>query len=411
MPFNVVIFLLYFASTSVASTVYIGNGGCDVSDADCESPPAPLGQQINVFRQGGDGSEPWELLGNYTTRGKPSWVTVSPDNRCLFATLSDISRVVSYERMSDGTLEPRADVPSGGRSPVHLDHASDGVLLVANYDGPDDRTSCEGGATLTSLLVGERCALTPANSLGFFEGSGIDPAGRQACSHVHSVVVDPANFGGGTAQAFVQDLGADKIYTVRVKLTDGTLKLHRTTAVAAGTGPRHLVVYPSPTTLRRAYLVQEMGNLVSVYRISRSGNLSMMQALPTISDIPPGGFSKAAAIAITPDGASLFASNRGYGTNMTNTVTGYEILRNGKLAMQSTTSTEGRYPRGMELSPDGTMLYVAGQGSGNVVSFAMGGKAGTLEVPGATVATGLPVPTAIAFGDEDLLMYAKVELR
>jgi hypothetical protein len=42
-------------------------------------------------------------------------------------------------------------------------------------------------------------------------------------------------------------------------------------------------------------------------------------------------------------------------------------------------------------------MIVAGQGSGDLVSFDASGPGGTLNLPGVTIATDLPTPTAIAF--------------
>ena len=47
---------------------------------------------------------------------------------------------------------------------------------------------------------------------------------------------------------------------------------------------------------------------------------------------------------------------------------GCAVAADGTLSPVQLAPTSTRYPRGMELSPDGTELLVAGQGSGNLVT-------------------------------------------
>ena len=402
--------LLAGASGAAAGFIYTGAGGCDVSDTACVPPAAPYSQQINAFSQQTKGGKLYPVA-NYTTGGTPSWVIVPPDEpgtntKCLFATLSDINRVVSYEVLAGGALSLVSNVSSGGLSPVYLDHhyaqypKTGKALLVGNYNGG----CAAGGATVASLLVGEKCALSPGDSIAF-HGSGPDPTGRQECSHAHSVVVDrySSDEAAGTIDAFVQDLGADKVYTVALELPTGKLALKHTAVVAAGSGPRHLaVLYTGGSKSKRvAYLVHEMANLVSVHTIDGTGALTLVQTLPTF-DNSTGGFSKAAEIAINGNQNSVFVTNRGFGTAATNTVVGYAIDRNNStLEQKSVTASGVSYPRGMVIAPASDwnyeMMIVAGEGSGNLVSFDASGSDGTLKLPGVTIATDLPTPTTIAF--------------
>jgi 6-phosphogluconolactonase (cycloisomerase 2 family) len=411
--------LLAGAVGASAGFIYTGAGGCDVSDTACVPPAAPYSQQINAFSQQTKGGKLYPVA-NYTTGGTPSWVIVPDepdlDTKCLFATLSDINRVVSYEVLAGGALSLVSNVSSGGLSPVYLDHyyaqypQQGKALLVGNYNGD----CAAGGATVASLLVSDKCVLTPGDSIAF-NGSGPDPTGRQKCSHAHSVVVDRYSFAAaaaGTIDAFVQDLGADKVYTVALELATGKLSLKHTTVVAAGSGPRHLAVtyHGGSDPKHVAYLVHEMANLVSVHTIDGTGALTLVQTLPTF-DNSTGGFSKAAEIAINGDQNGVFVTNRGFGTAATNTVVGYAIDRNNSVTLEqkSVTASGVSYPRGMVISSyccpspwNYGVMIVAGQGSGNLVSFDASGPGGTLKLPGVTIATNLPTPTTIAFVDMEI---------
>lgn len=216
-----------------ADIVFVGSGGCDGSDHACVKPAsASLGQQIDAFEW--DGASPLRLASNTSTGGVPTWVIAreSPaGTSCVFATLSDIDRIASYER-SGSTLTLRSKVPSGGAAPVFLDTAG-GVLLAANYNGPD--TGRNNNASVGSLLIGDDCSLTLADSL-HVHGSGPDPS-RQLSSHVHSVVV-ARPVSGASAVAFAADLGADAVYSLAVDLGSGKLELMATAQLKPGSGPR-----------------------------------------------------------------------------------------------------------------------------------------------------------------------------
>ena len=59
--------------------------------------------------------------------------------------------------------------------------------------------------------------------------------------------------------------------------------------------------------------------------------------------------SKAAEVVVTPDGASLFASNRGFGSPLTNTIAGFSIDARGLLTNVSSTASGVSYPRGVRV--------------------------------------------------------------
>lgn len=382
-------FALFTVAGTATSCLYLGAGGCDVADSQCSAPPAPLSNQIVVKCDG-------QPLQNVTTGGSPSWLHLSRDGKCLFATQSDTNRVLSYER---ATLKLVANVSSGGIAPVKLDSTA-GVLLVANYGTPT------AGASVASLRIGADCSLTPADSLPF-NRSSIDPR-RQLSSHIHTVVADDNALEAATAQVMAADLGGDALYTLRVRLRDGALKLEHTRPVTPGSGPRHIAIHP---TLRMAYVVHEMANAVSAWRIHADGSLEqaqpMLPTVPTNATLPscvgvsgggggPAPCTKAAEILATPDGRSVFVSNRGVASKSTNTLAGFRVdAADGRLAPRTQLAPTGtRFPRGVALAHKGTVVLVAGQGSGNLASLAVGSEAGTLARP-QEVLSGLATPTTV----------------
>jgi len=105
--------------------------------------------------------------------------------------------------------------------------------------------------------------------------------------------------------------------------------------------------------------------------------------------------SKAAEVVVTPDGASLFASNRGFGSPLTNTIAGFSIDARGLLTNVSSTASGVSYPRGMALSADAKSLFAVGQGDGGLTSLQVApAGAGTLG-PSKLLVSGLATPTTV----------------
>ena len=396
-----VVAALLGAAPAPTTHIYTGAGGCDVADADCTPPADPAGRQIATVSLT-NSSRP--EVSFTTTGGQPSWLQLSRDGRCLFAVQTDTSAIVSYSVAADALSGPVSTISSGGVNPVKLDLSATGDLLfVANYGAPTD------GASAATLLVRPGCALDAADSVGFHRRS-VDPQ-RQLNSHIHTVVADTRASTPSSTLLFAADLGGDAIYTLRATTPAGALSLVSTIATAAGSGPRHLAIHPS---LRVAYVLFEMTSAIRSYSISADGALEALEtdALPTVDEPMRecAGFaamvqadvkscSKAAEVVATPDGRSVFASNRGFGSPLTNTIAGFSVnATDGRLTtVDLKMSSATRFPRGMALARDGSTLFVAGQGSGNLVSLAVApnGQPGKLGAP-FELQTALPTPTTVA---------------
>lgn len=211
---------------------------------------------------------------------------------------------------------------------------------------------------MASFRIGSGCSLTLADRKNH-SGSSIIPD-RQGGAHVHSTV--PVRRG----LAYVCDLGTDEIYTYAVG-ADSKLTEKARTKVAAGLGPRHIVQHPSQPYI---YVVNEMGRAVTVFEEHASGDgpLKLLQTKSLVhKDLGNGIGSKAAEIAISPNGKFVFATNRG----SQNTITAFEIQADGTLSFKSYAQAPS-YPRGMALVQDGKTLLVAGQTRNEVWSYNVG---------------------------------------
>merc|ERR1711907_317842 len=104
----------------------------------------------------------------------------------------------------------------------------------------------------------------------------------------------------------------------------------------------------------------------------------------TLPDADPKSYgSKAAELAITPDGKHLYASNRAFAPNFKDTVAVFDISSDGKLTLTQQVPCPA-YPRGMMLMPDGKFLLVASQTNGEVASFKVEAKTGHLTPTNST---------------------------
>jgi len=377
--------LLLTTSTTFGYSVLIGPGGCDVSASNCTPATGADASSILQFEWSGDAQDEMKRVNSYNTHGKPTWIHASES--CVFATLSDINTIVSYQ-IGENTLKLMSNVSSEGISPVFLDNIND-VLIVANYHGPDDGKDATG-ATAATLKINQDCSLSKGDSIPV-TGHSINPS-RQGTSHVHSVVANP-HLTNATHGVFLAcDLGGDAVYTFAVNLQTAMLtELHKS-SVTPGSGPRHTAIHPKK---QFAYIIHEMMNFVSVHSIDDTGFLTKVQEVPTLSkDCLSPVFSKAAEIIITPDGMSVFASNRGYGGDCTNTLAGYKVLESGLLEPVGFTQSKTEYPRGMELAVNKKQLLVEGESTNNMVVFDITGP-GELTMAGEVIKSGLPNPTTL----------------
>jgi 6-phosphogluconolactonase len=336
--------------------VWVGSAGCDGDDHGCKEGRLEEEQWIRPLMVLPNGS--MFVMGNsrlpilsVPAGGQPAWLTGTGEasKGCLFATLPGDSKVFSYGPAGAQT------VASGGVNPVFAAPTADGgVLLVANYHGPDNANSSDGAA-VTSFKIGSNCSLTLVDTLPH-SGQSVNPQ-RQGGAHPHSFVPVRDNL------AYACDLGMDVIFTYSVS-PEGKLKELYRFPVAHGSGPRHLVQHPELDVL---YVVSEMAQTVSAYAQTMGGTLLLKSTVLLSKDGKPGVGSKSAEIAISPDGRFVYATNRG----SENTVTVLQVQKDGSLFRQSQVEAPA-FPRGMMLLPGGKILLVAGQSKTEVWSYSVG---------------------------------------
>lgn len=232
------------------------------------------------------------------------------------------------------------------------------TLVVANYHGPDDAKTSDGASVATFQINRDDCSLTQAD-VKPHSGHSVNPA-RQGGAHVHSTVA------ARDGLVYACDLGMDEIFTYSLA-ANGTLTELARTSTPQGAGPRHLVQHPQKDFI---YVVTEMGQSVLSYKQMKNGALKLVvEETLVYSELGNGTGSKAAEIAISPDGAFVFATNRG----SQNTVTVFQTQEDGTLVNKGHYDAP-RFPRGMALVQvdDDQVLLVGGQSKTEVWSYLVG---------------------------------------
>lgn len=303
---------------------------------------------------------------SYTGILNPSFLTVSPDGKYVFACTESKTKnggsVSSFEfNRENKTLTFINKQKSGGENPVYLTVHKNGKWLVnGNYT--------EGSVSV--YPISENGKIEPyVQNIQFLEGS-MDP-GRQERAHIHSTVFSP-----DFDYLFLPDLGADKIRAYQFN-SDSNEPLKTAdipfTQTTPGSGPRHFTFHPNG---KFAYCIEEMGGAVSVYSYN-NGKLNAIQRINTHSEKYKEDF-ESSDVHISPDGKFLYASNRGTENN----IALFSIQNDGTLKTIGYQSVKGKHPRVFGLDPSGKFLIATNAGTGNVVVFKRDSTTGLLKKVG-----------------------------
>jgi 6-phosphogluconolactonase len=301
----------------------------------------------------------------------PAFFVISPDSLHLYScnSINPAGAVSAYAiDAAKGSITLLNTQPTGGGDPsyVSLD-AAGRHALVANYQGGN-------------IAV---FAIKPDGSLGdrtaFIQHTGhsVNPT-RQTHAYAHSIRLDAAN-----RFAVVCDLGLDKVFVYRYDKDAGTLTPNDPpfTAVAPGTGPRHMAFHPSGRWL---YVVTEIGS--TIIQFNWDADKGILTPAQTISALPADfkAVSTAAEIAVHPNGKFLYVTNRGR-----DSIAVFSIdQQTGNLTPIQDISSAGKTPRNFALDPTGRWLLVTNHGSNNAVVFKLDPATGLLTQSGDPV----PVP-------------------
>lgn len=280
----------------------------------------------------------------------PSFLALSPDAATLYAVSESMQgRVVAFHAAADGTLREINSQPTMGAAPCHLSvHPSGKFLLTAHYVSGDLAVHpIDAGGVLR-----EACHQV--------QHSGSGPHPRQDGPHAHQIVPDPSG-----RRVLAVDLGTDSVYVYDFDLESGHLSLHEQVTLQAGSGPRHIAFAPSGT---RAYLLSELASTIT--ELDYDPRTGKLEPGSTLSMLPAGApeANLGAEVVVSRDGRFVFGSNRG-DDSIAAFATGRDGAAFERIGVRSAGVAE---PRHIGLSPDGGVLFAAGQNSGTIRAFAIG---------------------------------------
>src|SRR5436190_5846109 len=332
---------------------------------------------IYAYRYSSAGVAPTSI-GLVAETENPSFLAIHPNQRFLYAVNELAGGTISAFAIdrNTGTLTLLNRVSTRGADPCHLSLDRTGKwLFVANYTG----------GSVAAFPVRDDGTLGEASAFFPHEGKSVNAA-RQSGPHAHETVVSPDN-----KFVLAVDLGLDKVFTYRLDPARGGLAPEpQFTAIAAGSGPRHLAFRPDG---KFAYVVNEMLASVTAFRYDAGrGTLAELQ---TISALQLGRTitkdDSGAEIATHPGGKFLYASIRGYDSIATFRID----AEKGTLTSVHRMPT-GKTPRGFAIDPSGRFLVVGNQNAGTLDVFRIDQRTGEPSSTGTVTQVGSPVCVVFA---------------
>ena len=321
----------------------------------------------------------FELLSS-ATAANPSFVTLSPDGKRLYAVSEyNDGRQGAYSfDVSEDKVQlsnpiflptaPKEALPRAGADPCHI--VTDGkYVITANYTGGD----------ISVFSLDAKGRLQPEVQNIAFEGKT-----PERVAHIHCIIPTPDK-----KYILATDLGNDRVYRFRynkkARKNAEVLTAQRVAyEVSDGQGPRHLTFSKDG---RFAYLINELGGECVVLSY-RKGKLKEVQRI--MAD--EGGGRGSADIHISPDGRFLYTSHRLKKDGIAIFAIDPKKGSLTKIGYQHT----GIHPRNFAITPNGKYLLVACRDDNKIQVFERNEATGELTETPEEIE--IDKPTCIVFG-------------
>lgn len=334
------------------------------------------------------------LAGNTGSAPNPTWLEKDTLNDVIYGVDEGLTvpngSISSYKNSATGVLT-QIDRHSTLSGPVaSIIYNGGKALAMAHYEG----------SGVTSWAILPTGGLAPLQNFTFvLTEPGTNPA-RQDAPHPHEVILDPTD-----SFIVVPDLGADLLRVFSIDPSTSLLTAETSFSTPPGSGPRHgtFLVTDSATYF---FLVSELGNLATSYKVSYPGNTLEFEEVFTSgiygNTTTPVGAAAAEAV-LAPGGKFLLTSSRNATFfNIPNfdaknsTKIASDTLQvwaidhaTGKLDFKQLAPAGGSFPRQFSVNKDGSLAAVGLQESGNVVvierdveSGMFGKFVASVDVPG-----------------------------
>jgi 6-phosphogluconolactonase len=300
----------------------------------------------------------------------PSFLAFSLDKKFVYSVNENgnDSQVSAFHFYSDsGNLQFLNSKSSEGNDPCYVMN-DDHYVFVANYSG--------GNIVVFNKNEDGTIGKVKQNVKHQVQKDGDE---KPKPSHIHMLQFTPDK-----DYILASDLGKDYVYIYRYDPNSATnvMEFSGYLRTDDGSGPRHFTFSPNG---KFVYLINELDGSLFVLTFD-NGALNLLQRT-TVVDRKFKGKTSAADIHFTDDGKFLYATNRGDA----NTISCFQIKKDGKLKLVETRSTLGKGPRNFTIDPSGKFLLVAHQYSNGVVIFAIDKTTGKLTDTGKRIELCSPV--------------------
>ncbi|UKA50199.1 lactonase family protein [Arthrobacter sp. FW305-123] len=303
-------------------------------------------------------------LGLAVAADSPSFLASHPTLPVLYAIAEEAQTVRAYRRTGDAGLEPLGDPWPAGEATCHVATDPHGRFIVA---------TCWGDGQVILYELDHDGAITSRTSAA----AAVDPhtatsLQEQRPSRAHSSLMLP------DGRVMTTDLGHDLVRVWRVVPGVG-LQLDHQVILPKGSGPRHMARHHSGTVL----VDTEYSVEVAALRMEPDGTYELATMVPASATGAKDG-DAGAEIALSPDGRFAYVGVRG-----SNRICVLKVSNGGtELEPVAEVPCGGEWPR-HHLVREG-WLYVANEGSDDVVSFTLDPATGLPDGPVSRVEMGSP---------------------
>ncbi|MCT9871310.1 lactonase family protein [Paenarthrobacter aurescens] len=294
----------------------------------------------------------------------PSFLALHPTKPVVYAVAEEGKTVRAYHRTGNAGLEPFGVPWPAGDATCHVAVDPQGRFIVA---------TCWGDGQVVLYELDPDGAITSRTSAA----AAVDPhstapvdAGRPSRAHSSLMLPD--------GRVMTTDLGHDLVRVWKYAPGEGLQPDHQV-ILPRGSGPRHMARHHSGTV----FVDTEYSVEVAAIRMQPDGTYELTGIVPASINKASDGDS-GAEIALSPDGRFAYVGVRGSNRICVLTVSGDGT----EVEPLADVPCGGDWPR-HHLVREG-WLYVANEGSNDVVSFTLDPETGLPDGPVGRVETGSP---------------------
>jgi 6-phosphogluconolactonase len=294
----------------------------------------------------------------------PSFLAWHPTLPVIYAVAEEGKTVRAYRRAGNTTLEAFGEPWPAGEATCHVAADPQGRFIVA---------TCWGDGQVILYELDHDGAITSRTSAAAaVDPHSTAPVDDERPSRAHSSLMLP------DGRVMTTDLGYDMVRVWQYIPGEGLQPDHQV-VLPKGSGPRHMARHRSGTV----FVDTEYSVEVAAARMEPDGTYELTAIVPASVNKPFDGDS-GAEIALSPDGRFAYMGVRG-----SNRICVLKVSHNGnELEPLADVPCGGDWPR-HHLVREG-WLYVANEGSNDVVSFRLDPETGLPDGPVGRVETGSP---------------------